>query len=208
MRFLIMMKHTPEIPVAHQKTCIDSIRTLEKKCAGLGFADTVEFLITKKRFAWNRELIILAIDSPRGFQPVVGIAICDLRPSSVHVEILCSIKKGVGSQLMKRVERVAEDMGWMGVNLLSTESAVNFYKKLGYRRGPLIQNESLRKEAVKEYQRHARASGASATYEGMFFTSNTNEAHKGNPKFSKLVGTAINKNTSKKRKRGSFSSTS
>lgn len=68
---------------------------------------------------------------------IVGMSIGTLRPHTVFVDVIVSKKKGAGKALMEAALEFGHQHGKRGVELTSTPEAHGFYKRIGFRRGPL-----------------------------------------------------------------------
>jgi hypothetical protein len=94
-------------------------------------------------------IIFFAIEDAR----IIGIVIGSLRQNSVFVDVIISKKKGTGRALMEAVVEYGAAHGKHGVELTSTPEAHGFYKRIGFRRGPLgIESKNI-KRAKSLYSR-------------------------------------------------------
>lgn len=66
-----------------------------------------------------------------------GLAGCVVRPESIYIDFMCSIKKGMGTMMLERIQREGVRLGKRGVELVSVPDAVRFYTRQGFKRGPL-----------------------------------------------------------------------
>lgn len=65
----------------------------------------------------------------------IGGALCHIRNESLHVNFICSVRKGVGTLLMQKIEDVARMYEKPIITLTSTSDAIAFYEKLGFIKG-------------------------------------------------------------------------
>ena len=62
-----------------------------------------------------------------------GFAMIRIEPDHLYVQILCANKPpGTGRLIMEAVEEIAEQRGKNMIKLTSLDTAIGFYKKLGY----------------------------------------------------------------------------
>ena len=160
---------------------INGFRTLERTCA------LYRRQLSWMQIYWNdrNALLFTARDGSTGL--VVGSACCLVRPKTIYVAYICSVKPGVGRALMHMISEEAVRIRKPYVELVSVENAIGFYKKLGFVRGPI--------DNTPDRQREARLSAVQLKAVGRLnnhnmkkkYLNNTDEAPSSLPKYHKIV---------------------
>ncbi|NBX51836.1 hypothetical protein EBT25_18320 [bacterium] len=79
----------------------------------------------------------------------VGAAGCTIRSKVLYLNFICSGRPKLGTRMMTFIRRLARRLGKDGVELVSVPDRISFYKKQGYRRGPLGASKQNRAVAAK-----------------------------------------------------------
>ena len=89
---------------------------------------------------------------------LLGVACCTVRPQTIFVELVSSITRGIGSVLMRHIEREAVRRGKSYIELVTVTNkpAVRFYAKHGFKRGPPLGTEENNSRALKAYRQTAK----------------------------------------------------
>jgi GNAT superfamily N-acetyltransferase len=131
-----------------------------------------------------------------------GFALCKIRPGkkSLYVDVICAREKriGAGSTLMRAIEEYAMGQGLAYVELVSVPSpeTINFYKKMGYRRGPpgatiaeAVKARHLYKRLENRYYSGAMNINAEQlnAFDGLLYGRNENERTQQLPKYHRLL---------------------
>ncbi len=64
---------------------------------------------------------------------LVGFAVIRFeKGTTIYIQLICSIERGIGSKMMGLVEQLAVSSGYKRIELHPTKTSMEFYKKLGY----------------------------------------------------------------------------
>lgn len=100
------------------------------------------------KMAEKKELFV-AIDN--GI--IIGVAAVEDNDISTVFILPEYQNQGIGKKLMKKVEDVAKNNGFREVKLNASINALEFYKKIGYKKGKRVEKENLgvTYEMIKEF---------------------------------------------------------
>ena len=89
---------------------------------------------------------------------LLGAACCTARPQTIYVELLSSIRRGIGSVLIRHIQREAVRRGKSYIELVTVTNkpAVRFYAKHGFKRGPPLGTAENNSRALKAYRQTAK----------------------------------------------------
>jgi hypothetical protein len=186
--------------VANVHELYDLIKYSCKKVSYFASSWVKNYVKSPKR----NQFLVIALD--KRMHVFVGAAGCTIRSKVLYLDFICSGKPKLGTRMMTFIRRIAKRLGKEGVELVSVPEYVGFYRKQGYRRGPLGANKRQRAAAAqlfgsfgnflntptnkvnKQYFNYlVNAAYQPEMFGGHLFKNNENEVSYRLPKYSRRV---------------------